>query len=89
MRQKESTARMHRRFSALSSRSSLSSSQSRLHGACLLPGHGHILVNERFHGSAVVKALQGWSSYLVHGVFVVENGYRKVRAKIQILQPLI
>ncbi|XP_074618304.1 Fanconi anemia core complex-associated protein 24-like isoform X4 [Acropora palmata] len=40
----------------MASRSSLSSSQPRLHGACLLPGH--ILVNERFHGSAVVKALQ-------------------------------
>ena len=71
----------------MASRSSLSSSQPRLHGACLLPGH--ILVNERFHGSAVVKALQGWSGYLVHGVFVVQNGYRKVRAKIQILQPVI
>ena len=71
----------------MASCSSLSSSQPRLHGACLLPGH--ILVNERFHGGAVVKALQGWGSYLVYGVFVVENGYRKVRAKIQILQPLI
>ncbi|XP_074618306.1 Fanconi anemia core complex-associated protein 24-like [Acropora palmata] len=40
----------------MASRSSLSSPQPRLHGACLLPGH--ILVNERFHGSAVVKALQ-------------------------------
>lgn len=37
-------------------RSSLSSTQPRLHGACLLPGH--ILVNERFHGSPIVKALQ-------------------------------
>ena len=53
----------------MASCSSLSSSQPRLHGACLLPGH--ILVNERFHGGAVVKALQGWGSYLVYGVFVV------------------
>ena len=58
-----------------------------LHGACLLPGH--ILVNESFRGSAVVKALQGWSSYLVHGVLIAENGYLKVGAKIHILQPLI
>lgn len=35
----------------------ISSTQPRLHGACLLPGH--ILVSERFHGSAIVKALQG------------------------------
>ena len=45
-----------------SSRAALSSSQftltqPRLHGACILPGH--ILVNERFHESDVVKTLQG------------------------------
>nr|XP_058944247.1 Fanconi anemia core complex-associated protein 24-like [Pocillopora verrucosa] len=44
-----------------SSRAALSSSQftptqPRLHGACILPGH--ILVNERFHESDVVKTLQ-------------------------------
>ncbi len=40
-----------------SSSSQVTSTQPRLHGACILPGH--ILVNERFHGSAIVKALQG------------------------------
>ncbi|KAM7432192.1 hypothetical protein ABFA07_017349 [Porites harrisoni] len=41
----------------MASRSSqISSTQPRLHGACILPGH--ILVNERFHGSEIVKALQ-------------------------------
>ncbi|KAL9975968.1 hypothetical protein ACROYT_G013196 [Oculina patagonica] len=39
-----------------SSSSQITSTQPRLHGACILPGH--ILVNERFHGSAIVKALQ-------------------------------
>ena len=37
----------------------VTSTQPRLHGACILPGH--ILVNERFHGSEIVKALQGLS----------------------------
>ena len=37
--------------------SQITSTQPRLHGACILPGH--ILVNERFHGSEIVKALQG------------------------------
>ena len=42
----------------MASRSSqITSTQPRLHGACILPGH--ILVNERFHGSEIVKALQG------------------------------
>lgn len=35
----------------------------RLHGACILAGH--ILVNERFHGSEIVKALQGLSVAIV------------------------
>lgn len=39
------------------SSSQISSTQPRLHGACILPGH--ILVNERFHGSEIVKALKG------------------------------
>ena len=58
----------------MASRSSLSSSQPRLHGAYLIPGH--VLVKESSHGGEVVKALQGWSSYLVHVFFVVENGWR-------------
>lgn len=40
----------------MASRSSVSPTQPRLHGACILPGH--ILVNDRFHGSEIVKTLQ-------------------------------
>lgn len=55
-------SRKYRNYNMASSRAALSSSQftptqPRLHGACILPGH--ILVNERFHESDVVKTLQG------------------------------
>ncbi|RMX51316.1 hypothetical protein pdam_00004680 [Pocillopora damicornis] len=54
-------SRKYRNNNMASSRAALSSSQftptqPRLHGACILPGH--ILVNERFHESDVVKTLQ-------------------------------
>lgn len=44
----------------MASRSSeITPTQPRLHGACILPGH--VLVNEKFHGSEIVKGLQGLS----------------------------
>ena len=65
-------------------RSSLSSTQPRLHGACLLPGH--ILVNERFHGSPIVKALQGWWLFSIS--LSVCNKTGRTRQNFQNLGPV-
>lgn len=51
----------------------------RLHGACILAGH--ILVNERFHGSEIVKALQGLS-VVIFVVLFDGNESHVFRAKI-------
>ena len=54
-------------------------SQPRLHGACILSGH--ILVNERFYGSAIVKALQGLFKHSKHAVFDGVNVARKLKIR--------
>lgn len=64
------------------SASQVTPTQPRLHGACILPGH--ILVNERFHGSEIVKTLQGLAVTILRFVLFDGNGSRVLRAKIQI-----
>lgn len=71
-------SRKYRNNNMASSRAALSSSQftptqPRLHGACILPGH--ILVNERFHESDVVKTLQGNDSNVFFSLILMVRGY--------------